>query len=45
MMQAEAVAVAAHAPPDGYTLFFGNIGTISINPHFFPELTVKPGNS
>jgi tripartite-type tricarboxylate transporter receptor subunit TctC len=34
--------VAARAAPDGYTLFFGNIGTISINPHFFPELTVKP---
>lgn len=34
--------VAARTSPDGYTLFFGNIGTISINPHFFPELTVKP---
>jgi tripartite-type tricarboxylate transporter receptor subunit TctC len=34
--------VAAHAAPDGYTLFFGNVGTISINPHFFPELTVVP---
>ena len=34
--------VAARAAPDGYTLFFGNIGTISINPHFFPELAVKP---
>jgi tripartite-type tricarboxylate transporter receptor subunit TctC len=34
--------VAARAAADGYTLFFGNIGTISINPHFFPELTVKP---
>ena len=33
---------AARAAPDGYTLFFGNIGTISINPHFFPELTVVP---
>jgi len=27
---------------DGYTLFFGNVSTISINPHFFPDLTVKP---
>ena len=34
--------VAARAAPDGYTLFFGNVGTISINPHFFPDLTVKP---
>ena len=33
---------AARAAPDGYTLFFGNVGTISINPHFFPELTVAP---
>ena len=33
---------AARAAPDGYTLFLGNVGTISINPHFFPELTVKP---
>ncbi len=34
--------IAAHAAPDGYTLFFGNIGTISINPHFYPDLKVKP---
>ncbi|OYY07160.1 MAG: hypothetical protein B7Y70_15510 [Rhizobiales bacterium 35-68-8] len=34
--------VAAHAAPDGYTLFLGNIGTVAINPHFFPNLTVKP---
>ncbi len=33
---------AARAAPDGYTLFFGNIGTISINPHFFPDLKVVP---
>ena len=33
---------ATRAAPDGYTLFFGNIGTISINPHFFPDLTVVP---
>lgn len=33
---------AARATPDGYTLFLGNIGTISINPHFFPDLTVVP---
>ena len=34
--------LAAQAAPDGYTLLFGNVGTISINPHFFPELKVKP---
>ena len=34
--------VAARAAPDGYTLFFGNVGTISINPHFFTNLTVVP---
>ncbi len=33
---------AAHAQPDGYTLFFGNVGTVSIDPNFFPQLTVKP---
>ena len=33
---------AARAAPDGYTLFLGNIGTIAINPHFFPELKVGP---
>jgi tripartite-type tricarboxylate transporter receptor subunit TctC len=34
--------LAAHAQPDGYTLFFGNVGTVSIDPNFFPQLTVKP---
>jgi tripartite-type tricarboxylate transporter receptor subunit TctC len=34
--------LAARAAPDGYTLFLGNIGTIAINPHFFPELRVRP---
>ena len=34
--------VAARAAPDGYTLFLGNIGTIAINPHFFPDLKVAP---
>jgi tripartite-type tricarboxylate transporter receptor subunit TctC len=33
---------AARSAPDGYTLFLGNIGTIAINPHFFPDLTVIP---
>ena len=34
--------VASRATPDGYTLFLGNIGTISINPYFFPDMTVVP---
>ncbi len=33
---------AARAAPDGYTIFLGNVGTISINPSLFKELTVKP---
>jgi tripartite-type tricarboxylate transporter receptor subunit TctC len=34
--------VAARAAPDGYTIFLGNVGTISINPSLFPDLTVNP---
>jgi tripartite-type tricarboxylate transporter receptor subunit TctC len=34
--------LAARAAPDGYNLFLGNVGTISINPHFYPELKVVP---
>ena len=34
--------VAARATPDGYTVFLGNVGTISINPYMFSDLTVKP---
>lgn len=34
--------VAARATPDGYTLFFGNVGTTAINPNFYKDLTVKP---
>jgi tripartite-type tricarboxylate transporter receptor subunit TctC len=33
---------AVRAAPDGYTLFLGNIGTVAINPHFFPGLKVAP---
>src|SRR6185437_9854509 len=36
--------IAAHAAADGYTLFFGNVGTIAINPNFYPELKVKPAH-
>ena len=34
--------LAARAAPDGYTLFLGNVGTIAINPGFYPHLKVKP---
>jgi tripartite-type tricarboxylate transporter receptor subunit TctC len=33
---------AARAQPDGYTIFLGNVGTISINPTLFRDLRVKP---
>ncbi len=33
---------AAKSPPDGYTLFLGNIGTIAINPSIFSNLSVNP---
>jgi tripartite-type tricarboxylate transporter receptor subunit TctC len=36
------VEAAAKSPPDGYTLFLGNIGTIAINPGVFANLTVSP---
>jgi tripartite-type tricarboxylate transporter receptor subunit TctC len=34
--------VAARAAPDGYTLFLGNVGTVSINVHMFSDLIVDP---
>jgi len=34
--------VAAKANPDGYTVFLGNIGTISINPAAFTKLSLNP---
>ena len=33
---------AAKSPPDGYTLFFGNIVTHSLNPMLFKSLAYKP---
>jgi tripartite-type tricarboxylate transporter receptor subunit TctC len=33
---------AAGAVPDGYTIFLGNIGTISINPRVYTNMRVKP---
>ncbi|MDP2410246.1 MAG: tripartite tricarboxylate transporter substrate binding protein [Pseudolabrys sp.] len=34
--------MAARATPDGYTLFFGNVGTTAINPAFYKDLAVQP---
>jgi tripartite-type tricarboxylate transporter receptor subunit TctC len=34
--------IAARAAPDGYTLYLGNVGTVSINPSLYSDLTVKP---
>jgi len=36
------MAEAARAPADGYTIFLGNVGTLSINPSLFPSLHLKP---
>jgi tripartite-type tricarboxylate transporter receptor subunit TctC len=33
---------AARAAPDGYTIFLGNVGTISINPAVFSNMRIKP---
>jgi tripartite-type tricarboxylate transporter receptor subunit TctC len=37
-----AVEMAANATPDGYTVLFGNVGTIAINPAMFRKLAVQP---
>lgn len=34
--------IAARSAPDGYTLFFGNVGTVAINPHVFKDMNVLP---
>jgi tripartite-type tricarboxylate transporter receptor subunit TctC len=36
------MAAAAHADPDGYTIYLGNIGTVAINPGVFSKLEVHP---
>lgn len=36
------VEVASQAPPDGYTVLLGNIGTMAINASVFPKFPVKP---
>jgi tripartite-type tricarboxylate transporter receptor subunit TctC len=33
---------AARSAPDGYMLFLGNVGTISVNPAIFPKLGINP---
>jgi tripartite-type tricarboxylate transporter receptor subunit TctC len=33
---------AAKSPPDGYTIYLGNIGTVALNPGVFPKLAVVP---
>ena len=34
--------IAARSAPDGYTLFFGNVGAIAINPNFYKDMAVQP---
>jgi tripartite-type tricarboxylate transporter receptor subunit TctC len=37
--------VAARAAPDGYTIFLGNVGTVSINRSLYKDLTVDPAKA
>lgn len=37
-----AVEIATRAAPDGYTLLFGNVGTIVINPVLFKKFPIDP---
>jgi tripartite-type tricarboxylate transporter receptor subunit TctC len=37
-----AAEAAAHAPPDGYALFFATMGTQAINPALYPKLRYDP---
>lgn len=38
-----ATEITAHAAPDGYTLFLGNVGTLAVNPSVFAkEMKVDP---
>ena len=33
---------AARSAPDGYTLFMGTLGNLSVNKHLYPKMTVDP---
>jgi len=33
---------AAKSPADGYTLYFGNISTLAVNPHLYSKLSYDP---
>ena len=33
---------AARSAPDGYTLFLGTLGNLSVNPHLYPKMAVDP---
>ena len=33
---------AAKSPPDGYTIFLGNVGSVALNPAVFPKLGITP---
>jgi tripartite-type tricarboxylate transporter receptor subunit TctC len=37
-----AAQIVSKAPPDGYTLLFGNTGELSINPHLMKEMGFNP---
>ena len=39
---APAAEAAARSAPDGYTLFFGTMGTQAINPALYPKLRYDP---
>lgn len=36
------VEVVARAEADGYTILLGNVGTMTINPHLYPNFKVRP---
>ena len=36
------VELAARAAPDGYTVLFGNVGSMAINPSVFPKFPISP---
>jgi tripartite-type tricarboxylate transporter receptor subunit TctC len=37
-----AADIAAHAKPDGYTLFLGSDALFEVNPHIYSKMAVKP---